>query len=491
MIKKQTDKYPLKTVTTNETYTHILEHDKVYHSSFNNISSCLKVENLEKIINNVINNPELQTEYRNRLQECLRNNNFFDNSILAKFNDILERYNNDFIYSRREDFERFVNDYKTGEIDKYFNVHYSIGERSKTKDKDVYPEIARSIYIDFNVETFNGIYNIHENWHETETAFRHLFVLSLILNVIENNILNVNNILNKEQWNFYNRLCRCVRNCAGLSIISGLEFSTEFDIGSPYGELYEELVQLSPLKDKEMVFAYTPENRSFDITIKDYRFLSDAYAAWWNNAWTERDIKKRIKITTQEEPYEIKKKDVMIFDSDEFTDTQDISTIRIIQGQKPNTISVTVKLTGMRIISRIMDASGNAKEKVYFDKLAEYLFVPDGMMACLLWRIFWRTEQYQNKFKDMKKSYHNTYLKFIKGMEGNNDKVAKSAVIILLSQKSKEEREKFIKSHPMNERTKKQITEGLNKLDRMLKHLNKGKKAELIKFLWGLKKYVW
>lgn len=482
MIKKQADKYPLKTVTTDETYTNILEHDKVYHSSFNNISSCLKVENLEKIINNVINNPKLRTEYRNRLQECLRNNNFFDNSILVRFNDILERYNNNFIYSRMEDFGRFVNDYRTGEIDKYFNVHYSIGERNKNRDiNDNNTEIVRSIYIDFDVEIFNGIYNIHENWHETETAFRHLFLLSLILNVIENSVLNIN----------VERLFECVQHGAKQSVISGIVFHTEFDIGSPYGELYEELVQLTPLQKDEMIFKYTPEQRSFDITIKDSRFLSDAYAAWWNNAWTEKDIGRKIKITTQNEPYIIKQEDVMIFDSDEFTDTNDISTIRIIQGYNPNTISVTAKLTGMRIISRIVDASGNAKAKIFTDKLAECLFVPDDMTACLLWRIFWRTEQYHNNFEDMKKSYHNTYLEFIDGIEGNNDKVAKSAVIILLSQKSKEEREEFIKSHPMNERTKKQITEGLNKLDMMLKHLSKGKKAELIKFLWGLKKYVW
>ncbi len=480
--------FPLKTVTHRERYRCLLEHNKTYHSSIDKLSSCIKVSNLDKIIQNVIKDSKQQEICQKLLQKYLVDNDYFDFDLFTRFDNVMRKYNNNYAFSNNECLKRFTDDYETNDISQYFNAHYSIGERSKTKDKDITTtETAKSLYIDFDVDVFNTLYNFHENWYYYEITYRHLFILSLMLKVMAD-IIRFNN--KKEEEKFYSRLCRCVKSYAGLSIISGMVFHTEFDIGSPYGELYEELVQLTPLQKDEMIFKYTPEKRSFDITIKDSRFLSDAYAAWWNNAWTEKDIGKKIKITTQEKPYVVKKQDVMLFDSDEFTDSQDISKVRIIQGQNYKTINVTATCTGMRIIARIIDASGNAAKKVFTDKLSESFMIPDDMTACLLWRILWRTEQYQNGFKTMRKSYHNTYLKFIDNTQINNDKAAKSAVIIILSQMSKEQREEFIKLHPLNERTKIQIKDGSNKLNKM-KQYSKGTKAELIKFLGGLKQYVW
>ncbi len=485
------NKYPIKTVTTDEKYTHITEHNKVYHSSFINISSCIKISNLDKIISSVINNNNDKERYKNILHEHLTNNNLFNIETLTTFYKDLKNYNNNILFSSNENLERFIGDYKKGVITRYFNVRYSIGERNKNKDRDENnKEVVSSIYIDFNVDIFNKLYNTHENWHETEIVYRHLFVLFLILVVIEDFISDLS-IEAKEK--FYLKLSRCLRNYVSLSVLTGMKLYTDFDLGSPYGELYEELIQLTPLRRNEMIFNYCPENRTFEIIIKDYSFISYAYAAWWNNAWTEKDIGKKIETTTHEKPYVIKKEDVMLFDSNDFIDTQDISTVRIIQTENPNIIRVTAELTGMRIISRVLSASGNATDKIFSDELGEYAaLIPDEMTACFLWRLFWRTEQYQNKFKDIKKSYCNTYIKFVKNMEGSNDIVAKSAVIILLSKMEKKDREEFININITDAHTKKWVRKALSNLDRRLKSsVKKDTEAELIKFIWGLKQYVW
>ena len=115
------------------------------------------------------------------------------------------------------------------------------------------------------------------------------------------------------------------------------------------------------------------------------------------------------------------------------------------------------------------------------------------MITCLLWRIIWRTKQWDNEKFPIERSLFNVYSQFIQEYEGSRNVAKHTAVIILLSQKDNEERERLINKYFDNNasRQKAEIRAGLKKLDEMIEKVCK-EKAEITKFTGGLKNnYVW
>lgn len=156
---------------------------------------------------------------------------------------------------------------------------------------------------------------------------------------------------------------------------------------------------------------------------------------------------RKIPLATLDKPYTIKSSDVRVYDYNDFLDSKDISTIRIMRGNTPDAMVVRVELTGLRIISRLVKFSANATDKVQADRLFESFAVPDDMIACLLWRIIWRTKQWDNEKFPIERSLFNVYSQFIQEYEGSRNIAKQTAVIILLSQKDKEERERLINKY--------------------------------------------
>ena len=164
-----------------------------------------------------------------------------------------------------------------------------------------------------------------------------------------------------------------------------------------------------------------------------------------------------------------------------------------MRGNTPNAMVVRVELTGLRIISRLVKVSANATDKVQADRLFESFAVPDDMIACLLWRIIWRTKQWDNEKFPIERSFFNVYSKFIKEYEGSRNIAKQTAVIILLFQKNDEERERLINKYfdKNASRQKAEIRAGLKKLDEMIENACK-ERAEITKFTGGLiNNYVW
>ena len=163
--------------------------------------------------------------------------------------------------------------------------------------------------------------------------------------------------------------------------------------------------------------------------------------------WDEKDIGRKIPLATLNELYTIKSSDVRVYDYNDFLDSKDLSTIRIMRGNTLDTMVVRVELTGMRIISRLVKVSADATDKVQADRLFESFAVPDDMIACLLWRIIWRTKQWDSKKFLIQRSFFNVYSQFIREYEGSRNIAKQTAVIILLSQKNDEERERLINKY--------------------------------------------
>lgn len=476
-------KYPLKTVTNSVNRLDI-EKDNIegnYKSIIIETSSCLNIENITQVFN-LESDREQRTKLHRQFRERLQNINNIPFATKAYVKE-LQEYNNQCLNAQEEIVTQFVKDCRNGDISIYFTVQYNTGKNRSYKNGTAKQKkiVEKNIIFTFNNEKFISLTGVTTGWDEYATAYRHFFCLIFILN------LGFNAYQNRQL--FYSRL----HNKVQFSVLSGMKVNCTFGLGGGYGSLFEELSQLIPLNTNEMNFKIDRESQIFDITIKDSSFLSRAYSAYINCPWNIDDVGKKITLATSNKVYTIKKSDVRIYDYNEYLDNKDISSIRITRGEAPNEITVRVELTGMRIVSRIVKSSANTIDKVYSDKLFESFTVPDDMIACLLWRIIWRTKQWDNEEFPIERSSFNVYSQFIKENEGSRNVAKQTAVIILLSQKSEQEREIFINKYfdKNASKQKAKIRAGLEKLDKMLDQASK-KDCEIFKFVGGLKNnYAW
>lgn len=475
--------YPLKTATKTNNLLDI-EEDNIednYKSIIIETSSCLDIENITQVFN-LESDREQRTKLHSQFRERLQNINNIP-IVTEVYVKKLQEYNNQCLNAREEIVTQFVKDCRNGDISIYFTTQYNSGKNRTYKNGIAEQKkiVEKNIIFTFDNEKFISLTGVTTGWDEYATAYRHFFCLIFILN------LGFDMYQNRQL--LYSRL----HNKVQLSVLSGMKADCTFDIGESYGSLFEELSQLIPLNTKEMNFKIDRESQIFDITIKDSSFLSRAYSAYINCPWNIENIGKKITLATINKVYTIKKSDVRIYDYNKYLDSKDISSIRIMRGDTPNEMSVRVKLTGMRIVSRIVKLSANGIDKVYSDKLFESFAVPDDMIACLLWRIIWRTKQWDNEEFPIERSYFNVYSQFIKEYEGSRNVAIQTAVIILLSQKSEQEREIFINKYfdKNASKQKAKIRAGLEKLDKMLDEASK-KDCEIFKFVGGLKNnYAW
>ena len=478
--------YPLRTLTKSSDWLYIEEDDIEgnYNSIVEETSSCLKVSNITYPFTLIKDEEQREIAFQLFPQRLQHLNDVFQEVGLHE--QQLQQYNNKCLNARRAIVTQFVNDCKNGTITNYFHVQYNTGKIRTFKNgiSEQKKTVGQNIILTFNNERFISLTGITTGWDEYATAYRHFFSLVFILSLFEQMGINI-----PKPEKFYYRLNKKVK----LSVLSGMKANCTFLLGGSYGSLFEELSQLIPSNKHEMNFKIDKEHQIMDITIKDSRFLSKAYSAYINCPWDEKDIGRKIPLATLDKPFTIKSSDVRVYDYNDFLDQKDISKIRIMRGNTPDTMVVRVELTGMRIISRVVKSSANATDKVQADRLFESFDVPDDMITCLLWRIIWRTKQWDNEKFPIERSLFNVYSQFIREYEGSRNIAKQTAVIILLSQKDNEERERLINKYFDNNasRQKAEIRAGLRKLDEMVEKANK-EKAEITKFTGGLKNnYVW
>lgn len=478
--------YPLRTLTNSSDWLHIEEDDIEgnYNSIIEETSCCLSLGNITHTFTLIQNEERRKTvseSFRERLSHL--DDIFLEAGL---YEEQLQQYNDVCLNAQRAIVTQLVNDCRNGTITNYFTVQYNTGKIRTFKNgiSEQKKTVGKNIIFTFNNERFISLTGITTGWDEYATAYRHFFCLVLILRLFEQIGFDVSNprIL-------YFSLNQKVK----LAVLSGMKANCTLLLGGSYGSLFEELSQHIPANKGEMNFKIDKEHQIMDITIKDSRFLSKAYSAYINCPWDEKDIGRKIPLATLDKPYTIKSSDVRVYDYSDFLDSKDISTIRIMRGNTPDTMVVRVELTGMRIISRLVKVSANATDKVQADRLFESFAVPDDMIACLLWRIIWRTKQWDNEKFPIERSFFNVYSKFIKEYEGSRNIAKQTAVIILLFQKNDEERERLINKYfdKNASRQKAEIRAGLKKLDEMIENACK-ERAEITKFTGGLiNNYVW
>ena len=478
--------YPLRTLIKSSDWLHIEEDDIEgnYNSIIEETSCCLNLGNITHTFTLIQDKERRKTvseSFRERLSHL--NDVFFEAGL---YEEQLQQYNDVCLNAQRAIVTQFVNDCRNGTITNYFHVQYNTGKIRTFKNgiSEQKKTVGKNIIFTFNNERFISLTGITTGWDEYATAYRHFFCLVLILSLFEQLDINISNLRI-----LYFSLNQKVK----LAVLSGMKVNCMFGLGGSYGSLFEELSQLIPSNKREMNIKIDKEHQIMDITIKNSGFLSKAYSAYLNCPWDEKDIGRKIPLATLNELYTIKSSDVRVYDYNDFLDSKDISTIRIMRGNTPDTMVVRVELTGMRIISRLVKVSANATDKVQADRLFESFAVPDDMIACLLWRIIWRTKQWDNEKFPIERSLFNVYSQFIQEYEGSRNIAKQTAVIILLSQKNDEERERLINKYfdKNASKQKAEIRAGLKKLDEMIEKDCK-EKAEFTKFTGGLiNNYVW
>ncbi len=477
--------YLLKTRIINEPDVIDIEDDNfenIFDSNIIETSCCLKISNITGMFDVLKRN--IRINAKNTFRELLSGiNEFISDVLIERYEEHINTYADVCLSARMADVTRFMHDWKTGEINNYFKAQYNTGKThnfKKDKPKNI-PE--KNIIMTFNNETFKALTGMATGWDRYATLCRHLFLLALVVRTFE--LANID--LSLMNIDFYQRLYEKVK----LSLLSGMKADCEFILEGSYGELFEEITQLTPLRRNEMNFTVDKEKQIFEITLKDSAFLSRAYGAFVKSKWTTKDIGKRIKIATINNIYRIKSDDVRIYEYDDYLDTKDLSKARITKGLTTNSMRVRVELSGKRIISRLHEISGLASENVLADFLYEYYCAPDDMIANLLWRILWQTRQWQRN-TEIQRSFYGIYTDYIKNHDGKRNITKKTAIVILLSQKTADEREKLINKYFDKNATqqKAEIRAELDKLDKLIEEAKPDNSA-ITKFIVGLKNRVW
>ncbi|MCM1264716.1 MAG: hypothetical protein NC200_00835 [Candidatus Gastranaerophilales bacterium] len=456
--------------------------ENMYDSNIIETSCCLKINNITGTFDILSRN--IRTNTRNIFRELLSGiNDFISDVLIERYEEHINAYAKACLSARMADVTRFMHDWKTGEINNYFKAQYNTGKThnfKKDKPKNI-PE--KNIILTFNNEKFKALTGMATGWDSYATLCRHLFVLALVVRTFE--LANID--LSLMNIDFYQRLYEKVK----LSLLSGMKADCEFILEGSYGELFEEITQLTPLRRNEMNFTVDKEKQIFEITLKDSAFLSRAYGAFVKSKWTKEDIGKTIKIAAINGSYRIKTDDVRVYEHDDYLDTKDLSKVRIAKGSTMDSMRVRVELSGKRIISRLHKINSLASENVLADFLYEHYCAPDDMIANLLWRILWRTRQWQRDI-EIQRSFYSVYADYIKNYDGKRNIAKKTAIVILLSQKTADEREKLINKYFDKNATqqKAEIRAELDKLDKLIEEAKPDNSA-ITKFIVGLENRVW
>ena len=477
--------YLLKTRIINKPDVIDIEDDNfenMFDSNIIETSCCLKICNITGMFDILQRNIKINA--KNTFRELLSGINDFISSILIeKYEEYINTYADVCLKARRADVIQLMKDWKNGDIDIYFKPHYNTGKThnfKKDKPKNI-PE--KNIIMTFDNERFKALTGIATGWDRYATLCRHLFVLVLLIRTFE--LANIDLLL--INIDFCQRLFEKVK----LALLSGIKADCELILEGSYGELFEEIAQLIPWRKNEMNFTVDKEKQIFEIKIKDGAFLSRAYGAFVRNRWTTKDIGKRIKIATNNGTYQIKSDDVRVYEHDDYLDSKDLSKIRITRGSTTDSMRVRVELSGKRIISRLHKINGLASENVLADFLYEHYCTPDDMIANLLWRILWRTPQWQRD-TEIQRSFYNVYANYIKNHNGKRNITKKTAIVILLAQKTADEREKLINKYfdKNATRQKAEMRSELDKLDKLIAKVEPDD-ATLTKLIVGLENRVW
>ena len=355
--------------------------------------------------------------------------------------------------------EQFISGIKNSELWKYFSVKYIGNKRIKQQDGYTKP---KSIVFDFDFNTFIALEGSVFKGYICENIYRHYFMLLYILWTIRNAGVNMPDISNSNNKEFYDSFLYNIENTINSTVLTGLEAFAEYDLEFLYVLLFDELKQLTTNNRHNLAISVVPENMSVTFSIKEYSMITRLFAKYLANAWTDSDIGMIVKDNTSSKGiYRVTSKDVIKINADTELDRATFSELRIVEGSKPNHMKVFIKLSGQRIINRVLSFNGNVNTNVKAHRMHEYIYLTDDMIAFLLWVFLYSTNESRTDFNTIKQSELLPYIQFAneyikeknneiieRGSKGKpRDIVPNTAMVILLSKLSNEEQESFLNTH--------------------------------------------
>lgn len=410
---------------------------KLHYSNYNMLSTCLSIDNIEKLIYKHINNREVRSTIIQQLKTQLENIHNFN------LNDV-ESYRNTLIE---------LNELCCGFNDSYIDTYIStvglellgrvVGLRYLAKDNKDNIVYTFSTNVLSDIATDTGETICYAYWFYLATMYI-LLDLFLASNELTRDIeLDI----------------RDFQQCINFTILTGCEMFAEFNTNFEPNACIEEIASLIPKDKYKLAIKHNAKKNIVTITIKDssilyHGFIQDGYKREhlnWHNSFSS-DSK---------------------------------CTLRIYKN-KDNRLIFNLYLSGMWNISRLFSLNCHPKKNLH---LAD--FIERGGIFTANAISFYFRSIILNCGGNIIVSYHNIFRKFIENYQGKRNVALKTAIAILLSCCDDEEQKAFLKKHfsRNNYRQGKRVLDDLQQLNKKISSLKFSSLEYVYMYLWRF--YGW
>ena len=454
-----------------------------------NISSCIWLTKVKQIISIMIKNKVVQKRDINLLIEQVRYISSYSIFDVERYRKIYNDYTSRFLNESIGAVEQFITDCNNNSIDRYFNVKYIGSKRQRAQIGNNKP---KNIIMDFNSRFFAEHTGRIEDILLYPTCYCHYFMIAYLLE-----IMNINPESYSTKHKFFVKFFNVLNKSLSSSVLTGFKAFAEYKLSYPYCCLYDELRKLTSLYQNKLVFFATPQNKSFEISIKEYSLITRMFANFRNIPTTE-DVGKIIFNSTINKRQQLKSRDVIHINSDKFLDNvKDVfSKIRIIEGANEYQMHVEITVSGQRIVNRLLDRLSNVRNNVKTHKVIDYIPNTANMIAFLLYGVLNCTEEARDNFKELNRSLIPVWGKFISHLSSANNRniIVKTAIPIILIAKTQEEQEEIISKYFADTDTKQKafIRECIGELTKIKANIPKGEPSFTARLVKELKHvYNW
>ena len=417
------------------------------------LSTCLSRHNIEEILfRSISHNNNLLKNSMTFLNDWLKKINAYKTANVEEYRQLLTEYNDNFFNYPTKYINDFISFSSSGLIREIVELSYiASGNNRKSVPLNNADEGNRNLIYTFNSEIF--FEHVHD---ENEVPFYANafwnFLMLILLTEYINKFMPDNEVISLNLDAFHNFI--------SLNILTGLRMSVEFETDVLYEELFEEISQFIPSNKHNMVITLNEDKQTISFRVKNNIILAKAFK---NEGY--RKVKH-------------------VFEP--ILDRKSEGELRIKCGSKQNSIAISLYVTGMRTISRILSLNCDPLSKVY---LRDF-FERGGIFISLITSFYYRTI-IQNCIIKINKSHCSIYSDFIKNYIGERNTALKSAVIILLSELPKNKQKKLLDRYfnRNDYRIKQDINKDLMKLNIQIQ---KDKSCATIRFYNTLRRhYGW
>ena len=414
------------------------------------LSTCLSRHNIEEILfRSISHDSSLLNSCILSLGEWLKNINTYRITNVEEYRQLLTDYNNVFFNYPIKYIDDFISFCSSDLIHEIVELSYiASGSNRKSVPLNNADVGNRNLIYTFNSKVFlEHVQDVSEVPFYANAFWN--FLMLILLTEYVNGFMPDDEVATLNLAVF--------RNFISLNILTGLRMSAEFEIDVLYEELFEEISQFIPSNKHNMVKIVNEDKQAISFRITNNIILANAF---------KNEGYKKIK-----------------YISDLALDRKSEGELRIKRGNKPNSIKISLYVTGMRTISRILSLDCDPLSKVY---LRDF-FERGGMLVSLIISFYYRTIV-QNCIKKINESHCSAFHNFIKNYVGFRNTALKSAIIILLSELPKNKQIKLINKYfnKIDYRVKRDIYNDLALLDIQLK---KDKSCATARFYNTLRRY--